>query len=322
MTAAVFRVAFAGPHVTVQDGGRVGMMRFGVTGSGPMDRKAFAIANAALGNAPGTAGIEVSLGGLALECVAGAVSVAVVGGGFIVEAGGRKTGSWSVVEIRAGQRLVVRRGPWGSWCYLAFAGQLRAAEWLGSFATHGPSGLGGGRVVTGQEVVIEAASPRGEGAVPCPVWARPRHGVVCVLGPQERFFDAETLRDFTHAPFELTDAYDRMGLRLRGPSLVPVGALSIPSEAILRGSVQVAGDGVATVLLADHQTTGGYPKIATLLADDVDGLVQCRPKDKIRFRAISAEQAVQVARSRGAWFRSYLAGLGVAARKNPQASDM
>lgn len=295
------RVAFAGPHVTVQDKGRFGMMRFGVPESGPMDRKAFAIALAALGHAADAVAIEVSLGGLTLECLEGAATFAVVGGGFIVQTGARRSGSWQIETLHAGERLVIRPGPWGSWTYLAFAGALQVARWLGSAATHGPSGLGGGRLIAGQEfeiqdtgIVVAAARP-----LPCPVWARPRSVVQAVLGPQDRFFAANSLEDFATRPFYLTDAYDRMGVRLRGPSLMPVGALSIPSEPILRGSVQVAGDGLATVMLADHGTTGGYPKIATVISDDLDGFAQLRPKDAVRFKLITPEDAVALTR-RGA----------------------
>ena len=95
-----------------------------------------------------------------------------------------------------------------------------------------------------------------EGAIPCPVWARPRHLLRCVMGPQDRFFGAEALADFTSARFAVTDAVDRMGMRLRGPALPPVAALSIPSEPVVRGSVQVSGDGAmhgAAVRSSDHR---------------------------------------------------------------------
>lgn len=309
MSDAVLRVGFAGPHVSVQDAGRAGLMRFGVPASGPMDRKALALANAALGNPPGQAGIEVSLGGLSLSCVQGAVTLAVAGGGFILQTGTAKLGSWHVVTLRAGESLTLRRGPWGSWTYLAFAGDLAVERWLGSQSTHGSSGLGGGKVVTGQTLTVTGARvlPQREGALPCPVWARPRHLLRCVLGPQDRFFDAGTLADFTGAGFQTTDAFDRMGMRLRGPALIPARALSIPSEPILRGAVQVSGDGVATVLLADHQTTGGYPKIATVLADDLDGFVQCRPREAVAFQSVTPDEAVQIARAAAARFAAYLA---------------
>ena len=148
--------------------------------------------------------------------------------------------------------------------------------------------------------------PAVEGAIPCPIWARPRPLIHAVLGPQDRFFSSESLDDLATQPFYLTNSYDRMGLRLRGPSLTPVGALSIPSEPILRGSVQVAGDGLATVMLADHGTTGGYPKIATVVSDDLDGFVQLRPNDAVRFKLVSPAQAVAIARAGDRALRAYV----------------
>jgi allophanate hydrolase len=207
---------------------------------------------------------------------------------------------------------VIRPGPWGSWTYLAFAGQLEAPLWLGSAATHGPSGLGGGRLVAGQDLVVNASRilPGLEGSVPCPIWARPRHVVHAVPGPQDRFFSAESLGDLGTAPFRLTNAYDRMGVRLAGPALMPQGALSIPSEPILRGSVQVAGDGVATVMLADHGTTGGYPKIATVIGADLDRFVQMRSGDAVRFVAVTPVEAVAAARAGFTALEQYLAEVG------------
>ena len=312
MAEAVFSVAHAGPHVTVQDGGRRGMMRYGVPASGPMDRMSFAIANAALGNPPEQAGIEVSLGGLALDCRSGAVTLVLAGGGFILGAGERRLGSWQVLTVRAGERLTIRPGPWGNWTCLAFAGQVNAPLWLGSRATHSTSDLGGGRLAVGRELVVTDAElhEAREGSIPCPIWARPRAAVRAVLGPQDRFFAPEAVELLTSVPFQLTDSYDRMGVRLRGPRLEMAAALSIPSEPILRGSVQVSGDGVATVLLADHQTTGGYPKIATLIGEDIDGFAQLRPRDFARFRLVSPEEAIGIARHRARQKAAYLAALG------------
>lgn len=308
MTDAVLKVVHAGPHVTVQDGGRPGFMRFGVPASGPMDRKSFAIANVVLGNAPRAPGIEVSRGGLVLDCVEGAVTLAAAGGGFIVEARDARCGSWHVLTLSAGERLTVRPGPWGSWTYLAFAAGLEGMSWLGSLATHGPSGLGGGRLARGGVLALRDARVLAgrEGPIVCPVWARPRHEVHVVMGPQERFFAPEVTAAFTSRPFRLSDSYDRMGVRLRGPILAPEGALAIPSEPILRGSVQVSGDGGATVLLADHQTTGGYPKIATMLSDDTDAFSQLRPHDAVAFRPVSAAEAVSLARQRARVWNAYL----------------
>ncbi len=311
MVEAVFNIIHAGPLVSVQDLGRPNLMRYGVPRSGPMDQKSFAIANAALGNAANSPCIELSTAGLSLECIKGAVTLAVVGGGFIVEAGDQRLGSWTVLTVKAGQKLTIKPGPWGSWSYLAFAGQLDATPWLGSAATHSQSGQGGGKLVSGGQIVVQSAKilPNCEGTIPCPVWARPRHEIHIVAGPQDRFFDEAAFDALLRQPFRLTDAYDRMGVRLRGPSLIPKAALSIPSEAILRGSIQVSGDGTATVLLADHQTTGGYPKIATIIADDVDGFCQNRPHDEVRFKSILPQAAVELTRRRANAMAVYLSGL-------------
>lgn len=311
MSEAVLSVGFAGPHVSIQDAGRPGFMRFGVPASGPMDRASFAAANVALGNPPGQPVIEISMGGLVLECLSGTVTFAVAGGGFVVEHGGRRAGSWSVATLRAGERLAIRPGHWGNWTYLAFAGRLDARGWLGSLSTHVISGLGGGRLVAGQTLTVAGAELRAEreGAIVCPVTARPRQEVRVVLGPQDRFFARETVAAFLAGPYRLTDAYDRMGVRLQGPALPPGASLDMPSEPIVRGSVQVAGDGVATVLLADHQTTGGYPKIATVIDTDLDAFVQLRPRDMMVFRAIAPEEAVEQARLRAASAARYLAAV-------------
>lgn len=296
MTARLV-VRFAGPHVSVQDGGRPGLARFGVPTSGAMDRLAIAAANMAVGNAPGAACIEVSLGGLQLDCVKGPVSFAVAGGGFIVEhtaqtggaqkEGGQKAGSWQVTTLQPGERLVIRRGPWGAWCYLAFAGEMDATQWLGSAATHSQSGFGGGRVVTGTEITISAPRLVEGRVIPCPAFARPMTELRATLGPQDRFFAADQIALLEAAVWRLSGAYDRMGVRLTGPLLVPRAKLDMPSEPVARGSVQVAGDGVATVLLADHQTTGGYPKIVTVLDSDLDRFAQLRPGDAFRFRLVT-----------------------------------
>lgn len=276
------------------------MMRFGVPASGAMDRVAMMLANRALGNAPGAAVLEVSLGGCVLEVERGEISVAVAGGGFVIRCGGRSAGSWSVLTLREGDWLEVRRGPWGAWCALALAGRLRGEGWLGSLSTHALSGLGGGALVRGRRLVVEAPRLLPERAIACPVWARPRGEVALVIGPQERFFPEDRLDLLLGARFRLTDAYDRMGVRLRGPALMPEGALAIASEPVLRGSVQVAGDGVATVLLADHQTTGGYPKIATIVGSELDAFVQLRPHAAVAFRAVTPAQAIAMVRLRAA----------------------
>ena len=133
-----------------------------------------------------------------------------------------------------------------------------------------------------------------------------------VTGPQDQHFSQSSITRCVNEPFVVTDAYDRMGMRLSGPLLELAGALSIPSEPIVRGSIQVSGDGIATVLLADHQTTGGYPKIATVISCDIDRLVQFRAGQSLRFAALSSQQAITQSRAYAADKAHYLEQIAVA----------
>jgi allophanate hydrolase len=298
MGDARLMIRSCGPLVSFQDRGRFGMMRFGVPASGPMDRLAYAAAHAALGRPQGTA-IEISVGGLELACESGEVSCCITGGGFEVRHSGSVAKSWYVRTLRAGDVLSVRPGGWGSWAYLAFSGELVCRQWRGSTSTHSSSGLGGGGLASGMVVVVRdpRVSVALEGELPVPDFARSRALAGVVLGPQTAQFRPETVAALQQASFAVTTACDRMGMRLAGPALHPRDAMSIPSEPVVRGSIQVGGDGVASVLLADHQTTGGYPKIATILSSDIDGVAQLRPHDRLSFRVVNAEEGVRIARS-------------------------
>ncbi|MGY4257732.1 allophanate hydrolase subunit 2 [Bradyrhizobium sp. USDA 4516] len=259
------------------------------------------------------------MGGISIECDSGALSAAVAGGGFFVESAGLKTGSWAVISLRAGERLTVRPGSWGSWTYLAFAGELVAERWLVSASTHAISGFGGGKISPGQRLVIRGASLRQEreGDILRPS-ASPESKLHVVVGPQDRFFSDDALATLLSSSFHLSDAYDRMGVRLRGPALVPKGPLDMPSEPVIRGSIQISGDGVPTILLADHQTTGGYPKIATVLDCELDAFVQMRSRDEVRFVSLNPEQAINMARSRAAALSRYYSAISRSGRSLAQ----
>ncbi|MFT6309322.1 MAG: allophanate hydrolase [Halioglobus sp.] len=272
-----------------------------------MDHLAHASANLAVGRSKSSTAIEVSMGGIVLECMTGTATIAVVGGGFQVECGHLKTDSSKVLTISAGQRLSIRAGQWGSWCYLSFAGFASVEQWLGKTATHSQSGFGGGLLKAGQEFEVEDAevAESREGEVPPFSSKTSIKHVRVVRGPQDHHFSSEAIKTLFNSEFLLTGAYDRMGVRLDGPALHMDSSLSIPSEPILKGSIQVAGDGVPTVLLADHQTTGGYPKIATMISTDMDDFVQLRSGDKIRFKEIEVDEAISLARNKAKELDTY-----------------
>ena len=313
MAEARFTVRACGPLVSYQDAGRPGMMRFGVAASGPMDRLAHATALAALGQPEDATALEVSLGGLELVCDAGEVSFCVAGGEFQVVHAGATLRSGCVRTVRAGEILAIRPGRAGSWATLAFCGEPACHAWAGRRATHSTSGLGGGLLAAGAALVVREARvcEEREGelpALPVELLERPRLRVV--LGPQTEHFEPGCIERLLGSTYTASPARDRMGMRLQGPALPLRQALSIPSEPLVRGSIQVNGEGVASILLADHQTTGGYPKIATVVSCDLDALAQMRPGDALRFEAVAPEQAVARVRAHARATRTYLEEAG------------
>ena len=297
MSDVEFSTIFAGPLVTFQDIGRPGNMRYGVSASGPMDIVSFEAANAALGNNRNQTAIEISLGGLILQCNEGSITLAITGGDFLIDYKGQKISSWTVITMQKGERLAIRAGKFGSWAYLAFSGKLNVTNWLNSNATHSTSGFGGGVLKTGQKFSLSDASNQESRIGPI---LKPNFNtndlIHAVLGPQDQYFMNTAIKIFSDSIFKVSDNYDRMGMQLIGPKLELKRALSIPSEPVVKGSIQVSGDGIPTILLADHQTTGGYPKIATVISSDINRLVQFRSNQSVKFILINNNEALQKAR--------------------------
>ena len=297
MSDVDFSISYAGPLVTFQDIGRPGNMRYGVSASGPMDIVSFEAANAVLGNETKQTAIEISLGGLILQCREGSITLAITGGDFLIEYQGQKISSWTVLTIQKGERLSVRAGKSGSWAYLAFSGKLNVKDWLNSSSTHSTSGFGGGVLKTGQKFTLTDAYNQANRIGPI---LKPNFNtndlIHAVLGPQDQYFMNTAIKIFSDSIFKVSDNYDRMGMQLTGPKLELKSALSIPSEPVVKGSIQVSGDGIPTILLADHQTTGGYPKIATVISSDINRLVQLRSNQNVEFILINSNEALQKTR--------------------------
>lgn len=291
----------AGPLTTIQDSGRTGVMRYGVPPSGPVDRLSFAAAMAVTGMPEGWA-FELSHGGCTIACHEGEIGIAVCGGGFLAEIDGDEAKTWRQDVLRAGQRLRIRTGA-GNWAYLAFAGNCTVPRWLGSSATHASSGFGGGAITAGAAFEFSAARPLDHRTLPPP--PESRDAIAVVLGPQDRHFPAEAIAHLAQTSFTATARFDRMGRVLGGPPLKP-NSISMPSEPALRGCLQADGEGGVTVLLADHQTTSGYPKIATVIGSDVDRLAQLPSGEPIRFEVIDPREALDRSRKTAAVNKAWL----------------
>ncbi len=302
------RILQIGPSSSVQDAGRRGHLRYGVTESGVMDRVAYHMVNAALGNPSDAPVLEISLGGAQIVCEEGSLSCAVGGGDFNVSLDGNDIPSWSIFTLTAGSTLRIRSGSWGSWCYIAFAASLQSERWLGSASVTMGSGLCGAALAQDDLLELQQARLIADDCISyfdaSPL--KPADNFRVVLGPQDRFFDDASKAALTEQAFEITAEYNRMGMRLKGPSLNINQALDMPSEPIARGSLQVPGHGDPICLMADHQTAGGYPKIATVISTDLDRLAQCRAGDVLRFSAVSVAESIQLTRAHHEQFLLHL----------------
>ena len=282
-----------GPGATIQDGGRHGWLRFGVTSAGPMDWVALETANRALGNPPDAAAIELGPGGIALS-VDTPMPLALAGGGFAWARDVAALPSAARVMLRPGECLRARAGRWGSFAICAVPGGIQVPAVMGSRATHVRSGLGGldGRALrSGDQLTVAASASMDDVAIDAPWLERSDAPLRIVLGPQDDYFTPETIAAFCAAPYTLTALADRMAYRLEGPPLAHERDFNIVSDGIALGAIQVAGDGQPMVLMADRQPTGGYAKIAHVCRADIGRLAQLRPGETCRFQAVDVETA-------------------------------
>jgi len=281
---------------SLQDAGRPGYRHLGVPLSGALDPEWLALANALAGNPPDAAAIEMRLAGPRLQsdadalfAIAGDVDARIVG-----EAGTHAVAAWRSHRLRAGEELridAVRSGV----AYLAVAGGLEGRRELGSRSRYERADLGSpfGPGMTLKVGASGTPIPRRLGVVPAPSGGPLR----VIPGPQrERFSDA-AWDDFLGGEFVVGREADRMGLRLDGPRLGHVGGADIVSDAVTPGAIQVPGDGRPIVLLADCQTVGGYAKIATVIGADLPRLGHALPGTRLRFAAVSLEQALAARRA-------------------------
>ena len=284
----MLHVEQAGPFTTVQDLGRPGLASLGVSPSGAFDRAAAHQANALVGNRDDAAVLEVLAGGLVLRVDGPGRHVAVTGAAAPALVDGRPVGSGHPVLLRDGQRLRIGRATHGARVYLAVAGGLLTDRVLGSRSADTLSGLGGGRVPDGARLPVGEPTG-GIGTLDVPWLSRLGEVTVdLVLGPRDDWFTPSAVRTFLETAWTVSAECDRVGVRLVGPALERSRSDELPSEPCVRGSVQVAADGLPIVFGPDHPVTGGYPVVGVVVDHDTDRLAQLVPGDVVRFRAVPA----------------------------------
>jgi biotin-dependent carboxylase-like uncharacterized protein len=309
MTSLV--VLSAGPATSIQDAGRFGWQRYGVGPAGAMDRRSLALANAIAGNPPGAGAIEFALAGGRLRIEGGTARVALAGADCLVKIDGANVPPLSSVTVRDGQSIEVGAARSGMFAYLAIAGGFALRPALGSLSLHHRTGVGGleGRALRRDDrLPLKLQEPAGQDQMlPSPP-IETAAAMRVMLGPQDDYFSPDAIRTLTESAYTISDQADRMGLRLKGPKLEhSAKGYNIVSDGIPTGAIQVPGNGMPLILLADRQTTGGYPKIATVISWDLPRLVQCRPGTALRFAIVDRAEAVRIATAEEAAFRKLVA---------------
>ena len=307
---SVLRVLSPGLHTTVQDLGRPGAQYLGVPVSGAIDAVSLRLANLLAGNGEAAGALEILMHGPSFEVAAESARLAVAGPGAGIELlqSGHLAGakSFESTTLTRGDQFRVTLGEASSICYLAVEGGFAIPPVMGSQSTFVRGGLGGfmGRPLKkGDEVPLNRteASSRAECAISgiaFPSQTRFR----IMLGPQDDYFTPEAIEAFLAATFTVSHHADRMGFRLSGFALQHSGDFNIVSDGTAPGAIQVPGSGEPIVLLADRQTTGGYPKIGVVISADLPALGRLRPGRQLSFRAVDYDEARNAAGELNAWF--------------------
>jgi allophanate hydrolase len=295
MTAGL-KVLASGLHTTVQDLGRAGYQAIGVPVSGALDGVNLRLANALAGNPPGTPALEILISGPVFEVAADTVRVALAGPGASLAIGAEKArvDTGQSVTLPHGEVIEIVTGRQSACCYLAVEGGIAVPLVLGSASTYVRAAIGGfdGRALRDSDflpLALDRASDRPELCLSSPVPAAGNQPIRVVLGPQQEYFAEEAVTALLDGQFRVSHSADRMGMRLDGPLLQHRHGWDIVSDAIMTGAIQVPGSGQPILLLADHQTTGGYPKIATVISADLPVVGRRRPGDALRFAAVTVE---------------------------------
>lgn len=296
----------------IQDSGRIGHHRLGLTNGGPLDADSFRWANRLCGNADGATALEITIGGLELISTA-TTRIAVTGAAMPLTINGATKELWRSHRINSGDRIQFGFSQAGCRAYLAVAGGFQITPIFGSSATVVREGIGG---LNGNSLQKDDSLPcfddtkfRNSPELQVPVNMRPTN--LSSLNVQTQFtavtqlrvipsfqqdnFSREQLGLLFNGKYTASDQCNRMGYRLNGPA-IHSGITSMLSEGICLGVIQVPGDGQPIILLNDRQTIGGYPKIGTVLSLDLNKLAQLQAGANIRFSAISVEQAQQLVR--------------------------
>ncbi len=289
-----------GPGASLQDRGRYGWQRYGVSVSGPMDWLAAELANQMVGNDADAAVLELDQMGIAAEAL-GDCALGLCAPGGHATLNGDEINSASRITLQSGDQFSLHPARHGGWAYLAIAGGgFDGKMQLGSVSYHRRAKLGGPPLANGLKLFSkEAASPPLSSAS-FPLVEQlyqTKNQLRLIMGPQDFMLSPKSITQFMDGGFTLSHRSDRMGYRLTGEPMQHMGPADIVSDGIAMGTIQVPGDGHPIILMADRQTSGGYPKLGTLITADLPRLAQSpigQQSAPLRFEAVTVEQAIEL----------------------------
>ena len=308
------KIISSGLLSTVQDLGRYGYQKEGVNVSGAMDAFALRVGNLLVGNAEDAAGIEATFLGPRIRFETDQL-IAITGGNLSPAINGEAVKMWRPILVTQGSQLDFGAPALGCRAYLAVSGSFDIARVLGSLSTYLRGEFGGlkGRALkAGDCIPCPGPTARGQAlvqhlarAAPPAAWLQARwtpapqlyprleetQTIRAIKGPEYALFEEKSHQDFWQQEFIVTSDSDRMGYRLHGPALDLTTETEMVSSAVTFGTIQVPADGHPIALLADHQTTGGYPRLAQVITADFSKLAQVPLGKKIRFQEVSLEEA-------------------------------
>jgi antagonist of KipI len=294
----VFRVVEPGLLTTIQDLGRLGAIASGVPPGGAMDRFAHRAANMLVGNSASEATLECTLRGPYLVAQQACV-VSITGADLGPQVNRVEAPMWTSFKLAPGDTLTFAGRRVGARAHIAVAGGFEGERWLGSRSTSLMTGKGGflGRALRAGDALdgggghaSHAVAGRSLDPALRPDYSD--HALATLAGPHLRRLDKEARQLLFGATFTISPDANRMGYRLEGPTL-PVSGDELLSYGLVAGAVQLPLSGRPILLMADHQTAGGYPVVAVVVSASMHQAAQLAPGDVLQFVEVTAAQARQ-----------------------------
>lgn len=295
------KILSPGLLTSIQDIGRWGYQRYGMSVAGSMDHFSTRVANLLVGNDESEAVLETTFMNPEIQFKCDEV-ISITGGDMKPKINGQRVPMWTSLLVREDDKLSFEGPKEGIRTYIAFSSGIDVSEIMNSKSTFLKGKIGG---YEGRKLAKGDTIGLGDGGIPktgsyLPMKYRLAYKsqdlIRVVLGPQDDYFTQDGINTFFNSEYKITPEADRMGYRLDGPKIEHIDGADIISDGIVFGSIQVPGHGSPIIMMADRQTTGGYTKIGTVISPDLNKLAQMKPGDKMTFKEVSIDEAQKIYR--------------------------